>query len=472
MSWEGEQGRFLVRSFGGLDLLLVLMSFVICHYIYLGSLEFSPERLLMVMATLISGYLGLSLTGLYRTDRNYHLNKIVTLLSLAWLCIALFVSMLAFLSKIAVEVSRAWFALSMTSAYISLVCARIVSGLLHFQSNKRGLSGTRIVLIGRQQRISSIQSRIANAPHLGYRVVKKLAFVEDFDAEALDQLSIEETFSRLMAFVEHQRQINEPVSEVWIALPLAEEGLIKSAINRLRNTSVDVCVAHDAFGRQLIMGTVQNVSDIPIVNVSDIRLSGSAEAFKNVFDFCFSLILLILILPFLILVAIAIKMDSSGPVLFKQLRYGMDGAAIQVWKFRTMKVSDVTTTLEVVQATRNDSRVTRIGKYLRKYSIDELPQFYNVLQGKMSIVGPRPHAVSHNEEYRVKIDGYMLRHKIKPGITGWAQVNGWRGETETLQKMEKRVRYDLDYISNWSAWFDLKIILMTVFGVFFNKNVY
>lgn len=169
-------------------------------------------------------------------------------------------------------------------------------------------------------------------------------------------------------------------------------------------------------------------------------------------------------------IAAAVKLTSPGPAIFRQKRYGLDGKEITVYKFRSMSTQDNGNVVK--QATKNDPRVTRLGAFLRRTSLDELPQFINVLQGRMSIVGPRPHAVAHNEEYRKLITGYMLRHKIRPGITGWAQVNGLRGETDTLDKMAKRVEYDLDYMHRWSVGFDLKIILKTVVGGFSDKNAY
>ncbi|EOF9267138.1 exopolysaccharide biosynthesis polyprenyl glycosylphosphotransferase, partial [Klebsiella pneumoniae] len=172
----------------------------------------------------------------------------------------------------------------------------------------------------------------------------------------------------------------------------------------------------------------------------------------------------------LAVIALLIKLTSPGPILFKQIRYGMDGKAIKVWKFRSMKVMENDD--RVIQATKNDTRVTKVGGFLRKTSLDELPQFINVLFGSMSIVGPRPHAVAHNEQYRKLIQGYMLRHKVKPGITGLAQVNGWRGETDTLDKMEKRIEYDLEYIRTWNIVLDIKIIFLTVFKGFIGKTAY
>ncbi|EIT0948308.1 exopolysaccharide biosynthesis polyprenyl glycosylphosphotransferase, partial [Escherichia coli] len=192
--------------------------------------------------------------------------------------------------------------------------------------------------------------------------------------------------------------------------------------------------------------------------------------FKRLEDIIVSLSILIVISPVLLIIACAVKFTSPGPVIFRQIRYGMDGKSIKVWKFRSMTVMENDN--NVTQATKHDLRVTKVGKFLRRTSLDELPQFFNVLFGQMSVVGPRPHAVSHNEQYRTLIKGYMLRHKVKPGITGLAQVNGWRGETDTLDKMQKRVEYDLLYIRNWSIWLDLKIIFLTIFKGFVNKSAY
>jgi len=184
-----------------------------------------------------------------------------------------------------------------------------------------------------------------------------------------------------------------------------------------------------------------------------------------------SLLILIVISPLLLALAIGVKLSSPGPVFFRQKRLGWDGKTFEIYKFRSMRVHKESAG-QVVQAKRNDPRLTRIGAWMRRTSLDELPQFINVLQGRMSIVGPRPHAIAHNEAYKDQVGGYMLRHKVKPGITGWAQINGWRGETDTLEKMQRRVEHDLYYIEHWSLAFDLKIIFLTIFRGFVNKNAY
>jgi putative colanic acid biosynthesis UDP-glucose lipid carrier transferase len=188
-------------------------------------------------------------------------------------------------------------------------------------------------------------------------------------------------------------------------------------------------------------------------------------------DIMLSFVILILVSPVMVLIGLAIKSTSNGPVFFKQKRYGLNGKEIWVWKFRTMHTLDNDET-SIKQARKNDPRLTLIGGFLRKTSLDELPQFFNSLTGRMSIVGPRPHAKAHNEQYRKLIPKYMLRHKVKPGITGWAQIHGLRGETDTLDKMERRVQYDLYYIDNWSVWMDLKIILLTIIRGFIDKSAY
>ncbi|MBF7690065.1 MULTISPECIES: exopolysaccharide biosynthesis polyprenyl glycosylphosphotransferase [Acinetobacter] len=198
--------------------------------------------------------------------------------------------------------------------------------------------------------------------------------------------------------------------------------------------------------------------------------TGVNKVIKRTEDICISFVIILLISPLLFIIAIAVKTTSSGPILFKQKRHGLHGQIIEVWKFRSMSVMENGDT--VVQAKKNDSRVTKVGGFLRKTSLDELPQFFNVLFGTMSIVGPRPHAISHNEYYETCIPDYMLRHMVKPGITGLAQMKGWRGETDTLDKMQQRVNCDLEYIQTWSLWLDIKLIFLTILRGFIQKTAY
>ena len=250
------------------------------------------------------------------------------------------------------------------------------------------------------------------------------------------------------------------VHKLYIALPMSSHPRILKMLDDLKDTTASIYFVPDIFVTDLIQGRVSEVNGIPVVSVCDTPFTGMDGFIKRTADVLFSLCVLILISPILLAIAIGIKLTSPGPVIFKQRRYGLDGQEISVYKFRSMTVTEDGVT--VTQATRNDRRITPLGAILRKTSLDELPQFINVLQGRMSVVGPRPHAVAHNEEYRKLIKGYMVRHKVKPGITGWAQVNGFRGETDTLEKMEQRVHYDLEYLRNWSPRLDMLIVAKTV----------
>ncbi|HBX5546745.1 TPA: undecaprenyl-phosphate glucose phosphotransferase, partial [Klebsiella pneumoniae] len=260
------------------------------------------------------------------------------------------------------------------------------------------------------------------------------------------------------------------IDRIYIAMKMSDEKEMKELIRSLTDTTCSVILIPDIFTFNILQSRTEDVNGVPVVPLFDTPLNGINMVFKRLEDIILAAIIILLISPILLVIAAVVKATSPGPVIFKQTRYGMDGKPIKVWKFRTMKVMENDDTVK--QATKNDVRVTRVGSFLRKTSLDELPQFFNVLFGGMSIVGPRPHAVAHNEQYRNLIEGYMLRHKVKPGITGWAQINGWRGETDTLDKMQKRVEFDLEYIREWNIWLDLKIIFLTIFKGFVNKSAY
>jgi putative colanic acid biosysnthesis UDP-glucose lipid carrier transferase len=260
------------------------------------------------------------------------------------------------------------------------------------------------------------------------------------------------------------------VQLIYLSLPMASQPRIKNLLDSLKDTTASVYFVPDMFVTDLIQGRTDSVCGLPVISVCETPFRGPAGLLKRSSDMVLATLILLLLSPLMLLIALAVKLGSPGPVIFKQRRYGLDGQEILVYKFRSMKVTEDGSRIE--QARKNDERVTRIGAFLRKTSMDELPQFINVLQGRMSIVGPRPHAVAHNEMYRPLIKSYMVRHKVKPGITGWAQVNGLRGETDSLEKMEARIRCDLDYLRNWSLRLDLYIIWKTIGLVFKDASAY
>jgi putative colanic acid biosynthesis UDP-glucose lipid carrier transferase len=249
------------------------------------------------------------------------------------------------------------------------------------------------------------------------------------------------------------------IDAIYISLPMTSQRRILSLLDGLRDTTSSIFFVPDIFITDLIQGQVDFVQGLPVVAVRETPFTGLNGVFKRVSDVVVSLLVLVLLSPLLLIIAVDVKLSSQGPVIFRQRRCGLDGREIIVYKFRTMTVTE--DGANVTQASQHDKRVTPLGAFLRRTSLDELPQFVNVLQGRMSIVGPRPHAVAHNEMYRKLISGYMMRHKVRPGITGWAQINGLRGETETVEKMKARIDFDLDYLRNWSLQLDAYIIAKT-----------
>ena len=260
------------------------------------------------------------------------------------------------------------------------------------------------------------------------------------------------------------------VKEVFITLPLGSQPRIIELLEHLQGTTASIFFVPDVFGISIIQGRLQDMGGVPVVGICETPFTGTNRLMKRISDIVLGTLILVLITPVLAAVAIGVKLSSPGPIIFRQKRNGLNGEEIVVYKFRSMTAMDNGPVVK--QATKGDARITPFGAFIRKTSLDELPQFINVLQGRMSIVGPRPHAVAHNELYRQLIKAYMVRHKVKPGITGWAQVNGHRGETDTIEKMQARVEYDLEYLRNWSLGLDLVIILRTVKSMWADAKAY
>ncbi|NIM40965.1 MAG: undecaprenyl-phosphate glucose phosphotransferase [Hydrogenophaga sp.] len=295
-----------------------------------------------------------------------------------------------------------------------------------------------------------------------------VGFVDDRSRERLpddQRFPLLGRFESLGEVIRHQR-----IDHVYISLPMASQPRILKILDDLKDTTASIYFVPDLFVTDLIQSKPTVLCGVPVISVCDTPFQGISGLLKRGSDIVLASLLLVLLAPVLIAIAVLVKATSPGPVIFKQRRYGQSGEQIVVYKFRSMTVAEDGAL--VTQARRNDQRITPLGAVLRRTSLDELPQFINVLQGRMSIVGPRPHAVAHNELYRKLIKGYMVRHKVKPGITGWAQVNGYRGETDTLEKMEGRIALDLDYLRNWSLKLDLLIILKTIRLVFKDQQAY
>lgn len=325
--------------------------------------------------------------------------------------------------------------------------------LLKLQGNAK-----RIVIAGMNDQGLAIAESLINNE---YTPTTCAGFFDDRTKDRLPKSNNFEILGKITDISDYVKQHN--INVIYLSLPMSNQPRVIKLLDDLKDTTASVYFLPDIFLTDLIQGRMGQVDGIPVIAVCETPFTGVDGMMKRLSDILFTSIILALISPIMIAISLGVKLSSSGPVIFKQRRYGLDGQEILVYKFRSMTTCDNGN--NVVQATKNDARVTRFGGFLRKTSLDELPQFINVLQGRMSIVGPRPHAVAHNELYRKLIKGYMIRHKVKPGITGWAQVNGLRGETDTLDKMRARIEYDIDYLRNWSTKLDIYIIFKTIWVV-------
>jgi putative colanic acid biosysnthesis UDP-glucose lipid carrier transferase len=363
---------------------------------------------------------------------------------------------------------------------------------------KAGYTNRRAVIVGKGEAAQSLAARLQTSPELGVELlgyfvnaIEQASSSPQPEPELLNPLGLLSSPHPLLAS-SRRRSLSQPstptdlpvlgkfrdldvyiransIDCVYITPPIADSELT-DLVSKLQDLPTMVYVVPNVWMFNLLRSKIHRVNGISMIALWETPLYDLQYDLKRLIDITLSLTALMVLAPLFLLIGIAVKLSSPGPILFKQRRYGLNGQDIVIYKFRTMTVMEDGSVVR--QAQRHDTRITRVGGVLRRTSLDELPQLINVLQGRMSIVGPRPHAVAHNELYRTQIDGYMLRHKVKPGITGWAQVNGLRGETDTLDKMQKRIQYDLDYINRWSLWLDLQIILQTILVVFKRHNAY
>ncbi len=358
------------------------------------------------------------------------------------------------------EVIYCWIGMSPVLTIIAhIICRNFVLKFLKERIKKSA------VVVGVNEVGLRLTQQFSQNPYLGVRVI---GFFDDRSLERLPDGLTLPTIGRLSELGDFVK-LNK-IDHIYLSLPMASQPRILNLLNDLKDTTASIFFAPDIFVTDLIQGQMHSIGNTPVVAVCETPFTGFRGVAKRMTDIFLSIIFITLLAPVMIFISIGVKLSSPGPAIFKQRRYGLDGKEILVYKFRSMTTCDNGTVVK--QATKNDQRITPFGAFIRKTSLDELPQFINVLQGRMSIVGPRPHAVAHNETYRKLVKGYMVRHKVKPGITGWAQVCGYRGETETIEKMEKRIEYDLEYLRNWSIGLDLLIIFKTVFVVFKDKNAY
>jgi putative colanic acid biosysnthesis UDP-glucose lipid carrier transferase len=425
------------------------------------------EYLLLGAAALIVHYLLSEFAGMYRSWRGVSTSRETVAALCTWLSSIAVVAGAGFATGSVTQVPSAIIGFWFLATALLLVISR---GLLRTAQKSfwlRGMHTNGCAIVGVTELGIQLAQNISQVPELGLRVA---GYYDDRPPDRAPKLpaGLRQRIGNIEDLVADARA--GFIDCIYITFPMRAEERIRGVLTKLADTTASVYIVPDFFVFQMLHSRWTDIGGLPAVSVFENPLYGVDGVVKRLFDLVIAgLLLAVLAIPLLI-VAIAIKLTSRGPVFFRQRRYGLDGREIFVWKFRTMTVCEDGD--RVTQASKQDSRVTKLGAVLRRTSIDELPQLFNVLAGSMSLVGPRPHATAHNEQYRKMIEGYMLRHKIKPGITGLAQVRGWRGETDTLEKMQRRVECDHEYIREWSLWLDINILFRTIFVVLKRQNAY
>lgn len=442
----------------------LLIGFGMIFSVWLYDIALNADYLLLIMLAILIFLFVAETRGLYQSWRVKSVREECSYLGAVWLVVVACLLALGFMAKVSTGFSRMVIVLWLPSTYGAMCLMRYVLRKALRYARSQGGNTRTVAFAGVAGATKKIAAHIAQMPWLGLKVIG------GFDDRMpnrldLDGLSLEGDMDKLL-----DRARDGQIDIVYVTLPMHAEQRIIDVIESLADTTASVYLVPDPFVFSLYKARWATLGGMPVISTFESPFYGTESWVKRIEDVLLGGLILLSISPLLLLVAAGVKLSSPGPAIFKQRRYGLKGEVVEVWKFRSMTVCD--DGVQVVQAKKNDARVTPFGAFLRRTSLDELPQFINVLQGTMSIVGPRPHAVAHNEEYRKQIHGYMLRHKVKPGITGLAQVNGWRGETDTLNKMEKRVEHDLEYIQNWSLWLDIRIILKTILVGFKSKNAY
>lgn len=448
---------------GALPALITMLSLRGCMAVFGESLDFPYASLLVISGLLAFILFPVASRTEFYVAQPLWVRAFSTMLS--WLLIIAILLFLFYVTKSSAIYSRrvliTWFLVTP----ILVLFARIAISELIEQLMISSGSERHVVIAGANPIGVTLANKIAATPHFG---IVTDGFFED---RSRDRMSLDADFKILGSLAELPDYVRQNRTDViFIAMPIKNVQRVTQLLDELHDTTASIYFVPDVFVFDLIQCRTVDIRGIPAVALCETPFYGFHGVAKRLLDIGVALTALIALSPVMLVTAILVKATSPGSIIFKQRRYGLDGKEIVVYKFRSMTVSDDAD--DVRQATRDDIRLTPIGGFIRRYSIDELPQFINVLQGRMSIVGPRPHAVAHNEQYRKIIKGYMVRHKVTPGITGLAQVSGFRGETETVEQMEKRITLDLDYLRKWSIGLDIRIIFRTIVMIFRDSNAY
>lgn len=461
-----EYSRAISLLTRAMDMLTVCIAGWLAYLVRFNEFTIAPSYLSAIAIGLFFTPVVFSFFNIYASVRGEGFIKHIIILIQAVFVMGLMLAGLSFFTKSGATFSRAWFIYWIGFALCLLILFRCSLLLVLRVMRARGLNERRVVIMGAGELGIKFANTVQQALWTGFNIVTFIDDQAQYKPNQIHHIPVIQTPSQLSAYLTEQA-----IDEIWLALPLRAEARVKEILFELRHHTITTRFVLDIFGLDLLNHSITDVAGFPVLNIRSSPMTGINRLIKAMEDRILAAIILFFISPLIFILAMGVKLSSKGPIFFKQQRLGWDGRIIKVYKFRTM-YEHIEKAGQVTQATIDDKRITPFGRFLRRTSLDELPQFMNVLQGRMSIVGPRPHALAHNELYKNTIHTYMQRHHVKPGITGWAQVNGWRGETDTLTKMQKRIEYDLYYINNWSLWFDLQIIILTFFRGFFSRNAY
>jgi putative colanic acid biosynthesis UDP-glucose lipid carrier transferase len=463
----GKNSTILEILMRAVDVIIFVIAGELASIVYFNNLVALMPQIhstLLYLCSLLACFV-FEKMGIYRSWRGRRPLRMIGNIAISWALVLAMGLLFSFLIHQIGNVSRLWlFYWFFIGSFLAVSVRWLIYSVLR-NIRKNGMNLKRVVIVGYGPTGQEMHRRAKTQNWYGYEVLAVFLQNEPVSDANLDRVRILNTLDELPGFVDSNH-----IDEIWIALSDNASALSHRLQYLLRNALVDIRWIPDTFNIRMLSSHIGDFLGFPTVDLNRPISSGLNGALKELFDRLFSLVVLIFLLPVFLVIAIFIKFDSPGPVLFKQSRHGLNGKLFSVYKFRTMKLHEQSD--KVRQATKNDDRITPLGRFMRKTSLDELPQFFNVLLGDMSIVGPRPHALQHNDIYKNKIDLYMLRHRVKPGITGWAQIHGFRGETDTLDKMEERIEFDLYYIRHWSFWMDVRIIIWTALKGWTGNNAY
>jgi putative colanic acid biosynthesis UDP-glucose lipid carrier transferase len=431
---------------------------------WLHDQPWSDRHVGAILAAIVAFVVAAHFFDVYRSWRGSSIRRELMSLLWAWALTSVVLMFIAYVTETSVAYPRRTFLTWFMLTPLMLIVWRGWMQTILALARHQGLNTRNVAIVGARELGSYLARSILDAPWMG---LNPIGFYDDRRLAGDRPLVRDpiEVIGSLDALVKHAHEGR--VDIVYITLPMRAEARIQDLVARLSDTTASVHLVPDFFIFDLLNASWGTIGDLPVVSISETPFYGVDGVVKRLEDLVLSTFILSLIAIPMALIAVGVKLSSPGPIIFRQTRYGLNGQKIEVWKFRTMTVCEDGPV--VVQARPDDPRITRFGAFLRRFSLDELPQFLNVMQGQMSIVGPRPYAIAHNEQYRKLISRFMLRHKVKPGITGLAQVRGWRGAIDSIDQMQEKVNYDLAYIHNWSLWLDLKIIILTAFGAFFSR---